>query len=87
MLREAPGVRLGMGVEYWYAFSFFLPADFPIVETRLVMASWKQSFNDPAKNRSLIVSLRHMGGRWLITRALWALKTMKTKYTSIREHT
>lgn len=61
-LREAPDVRLRMGMESWYAFSFFLPSDFPIVETRLVIASWKQSFKKPSKDRSPIVSLRYMGG-------------------------
>lgn len=66
MLREAPGVRLSMGMESWYAFSFLLPADFPIVETRLVLASWKQSFKNPAKDRSPIVSLRYMGGRLIV---------------------
>ena len=66
-LREAPGVRLPMGVDAWYAFSFYLPADFPIVETRLVLASWKQSFKDPSKDRSPMVALRYMGGRLMVT--------------------
>jgi len=61
-LREAPDVRLRMGVESWYAFSFLLPADFPIVETRLVIARWKQSFNEPSKDRSPMVSLRYIEG-------------------------
>lgn len=65
-LREAPEVRLSMGVESWYAFSFLLPADFPIVDTRLVIARWKQSFKDPSKDRSPMVSLRYMGGRLII---------------------
>ncbi|UCG13344.1 MAG: polysaccharide lyase [Deltaproteobacteria bacterium] len=62
-LREAPHVRLRMGGESWYAFSFLLPSDFPIVETRLVIARWKQSFNEATKDRSPIVSLRYMGGK------------------------
>ena len=62
-IREAPHVRLPMGVESWYAFSFFLPSDFPIVNTRLVMARWKQSFLEPEKDRSPMVSLRYMGGK------------------------
>lgn len=62
-LREAPDVRLSMGVESWYAISFFLPADFPLVDTRLVIASWKQSFNESWKDRSPMVSLRYMEGK------------------------
>ena len=61
-IREAPMVRLSMGVESWYAFSFFLPADFSIVDTRLVIAWWKQSFEEPWKDRSPIISLRYIGG-------------------------
>ena len=62
-LREAPDVRLKMGTESWYAFSFLLPSEFPIVDTRLVIARWKQSFNEPAKDRSPRISLRYMGGK------------------------
>ena len=62
-IREAPDVRLSMGMESWYAFSFLLPSDFPIVKTRLVIARWKQSFNDPSKDRSPMVSLRYINGK------------------------
>jgi len=62
-VREASHVRLRMGVESWYAFSFFLPADFPIVDNRLVIASWKQSFKEPWKDRSPMVSLRYIDGQ------------------------
>ncbi len=62
-LREAPDVRLKMGMESWYAFSFLLPSDFPIVKTRLVIARWKQSFKDPSKDRSPMVSLRYIDGK------------------------
>ncbi len=65
-LREAPDVRLRMGTESWYAFSFFLPAEFPIVNTRLVIASWKQSFHETWKDRSPMVSLRYMEGKLII---------------------
>ena len=65
-LREAPGVRLTMGMESWYAFSFFMPLDFPIVENRLVIVQWKQSFLESYKDRSPIVSLRYMGGKMRI---------------------
>ena len=65
-IRESPEVRLNMGTESWYAFSFFLPADFPFVDTRLVIASWKQSFKETWKDRSPMVSLRYMNGRMRI---------------------
>jgi hypothetical protein len=42
---------------------FLLPPDFPIVETRLVIARWKQSFKEPSKDRSPMVSLRYMDGK------------------------
>jgi hypothetical protein len=32
-----------LGRDVWYGFSFLLPAGFPIVDNRLVLASWKQS--------------------------------------------
>jgi hypothetical protein len=32
-----------LGREVWYGFSFLLPSGFPVVDNRLVLASWKQS--------------------------------------------
>ena len=32
-----------LGRDVWYGFSFLLPTDFPIVDDRLVITSWKQS--------------------------------------------
>ena len=61
-IREAPQVRLNMDNEAWYAFSFFMPAEFPNVNKRLVIAWWKQSFKEPWKDRSAIVSLRYIDG-------------------------
>lgn len=62
-LSEAPDARLLMGTDVWYAFSFFLPADFPIVDTRLVIAQWKQACLDCTKKRSPMVSLRYYAGK------------------------
>ena len=59
-LMEASAVRLKMGVEAWYAFSFLLPSDFPIVKTRLVIAQWKQACLDCSLKRSPMVSLRYI---------------------------
>lgn len=55
-LREAPHIRLKMGVESWYSFSFYIPSDFPIVNTRLVLARWKQSFT---KKKRIVILLLH----------------------------
>ena len=48
------------------AFSFFLPADFPVVETRLVIARWKQSFSESSKDRSPMIALRYIGGHLIV---------------------
>jgi hypothetical protein len=32
-----------LGRDVWYGFSFLIPRDFPIIDNRLVLASWKQS--------------------------------------------
>jgi Polysaccharide lyase len=32
-----------IGRDVWYGFSFLLPSGFPVVDNRLVLASWKQS--------------------------------------------
>jgi hypothetical protein len=49
--------------EVWCGFSFFVPADFPIVEARLVLAQWKQS----GLEGSPIVAQRFQGGRHYVT--------------------
>lgn len=41
-LSERYSLRSKEGVMYEYGFSFFLPEDFPIVPTRLILAQWKQ---------------------------------------------
>ena len=61
-LTEETAVRLCMGMEVWYAFSFLLPSDFPIVDTRLVLAQWLQECKDCTKKHSPMVSLRYYGG-------------------------
>jgi hypothetical protein len=54
---------------YRYSFSLYLPADFPIVPTRLVLAQWKQLCawvrchpDNP------VVAIRYQGGELFITR-------------------
>lgn len=54
-----------------YAFSEFLPANFPIVPTRLVLAQWKQLCIHPAcDDESPVVAIRYVSGVLRITQDL-----------------
>ncbi len=55
------------GETHAYAFSMFIPADFPIVDVRLVTSQWKQTCNDCAQSRSPIVARRYRKGELRIT--------------------
>ena len=53
---------------YNYSFSIYLPHDFPIVNTRLVLAQWKQhDEGDKAIINNPILALRYVGGKLYIT--------------------
>lgn len=54
---------------YEYSFSMFIPPDFSIVPTRLVIAQWKQdcSGHAPCSDDSPVVALRYVAGVLLIT--------------------
>jgi hypothetical protein len=54
---------------YEFSFSQFLPPDFPIVATRLVLAQWKQYCNGaaPCGDDSPVVALRYVSGLLRIT--------------------
>jgi Polysaccharide lyase len=54
---------------YEFSFSQFLPLDFPIVPTRLVLAQWKQYCNGaaPCGDDSPVVALRYVSGVLSIT--------------------
>jgi hypothetical protein len=45
-LREPKNLMAIEGHNYSYSFSLYLPTDFPIVPTRLVIAQWKQNCQD-----------------------------------------
>jgi hypothetical protein len=66
-LQEADRLRARFGETHEYAFSMHVPADFPIVDTRLVTAQWKQPCDDCSKNRSPIVAQRYRRGVLLVT--------------------
>jgi hypothetical protein len=57
------------GKTYQYEFSLYLPADFPIVPTRLVIAQWKQycGGNAGCGNDSPVLALRFQSGKFFIT--------------------
>jgi hypothetical protein len=60
------------GVLYEYTFSIFVPTDFPIVPTRLVIAQWKQYCPGaaPCSEDSPVLAIRYIGGQLRITQAL-----------------
>ena len=61
-IREARGLEARFGETYEYQFSMYVPADFPIVDTRLVTSQWKQDCDVCAKNRSPVVAQRYRRG-------------------------
>jgi hypothetical protein len=67
-LREPKGLMAFENKNYSYSFSIFLPSDFPIVTTRLVIAQWKQNCQsgncDP---NNPIIALRYSSGEFQIT--------------------
>lgn len=56
----------------------FLPADFPIVPTRLVIAQWKQFChgNGPCSDDSPVLAVRYMSGVLRITQDLSGKQTV-----------
>jgi hypothetical protein len=53
---------------YSYSFSMFLPEEFPIVQTRLVIAQWKQYCGNEEKcgGNSPVIAVRYIGGEMII---------------------
>jgi hypothetical protein len=66
-LREAKALWARFGETHEYRFSMYVPADFPIVDRRLVTAQWKQRCDDCAKGRSPIVAQRFRRGVLFVT--------------------
>jgi hypothetical protein len=63
---------------YEYSFSMFLPPDFPIVPTRLVIAQWKQCCpdNHPCSDDSPVLAMRYSNGVLRITQDLRGQRTI-----------
>jgi len=59
------------GSKYEYEFSLFLPINFPIVNTRLVLAQWKQYCQGgekaPCADDSPVLAVRYVSGELYIT--------------------
>ena len=82
-LLEARTLTSKENVTYEYSFSMFLPPDFPIVPTRLVIAQWKQDCHGVANcsDDSPVLAVRYISGALKITQnigkkqtTLWELK-------------
>ncbi len=68
-LRETSKLISKEGQTYEYSFSMFIPPDFPIVPTRLVIAQWKQDCDGhaPCSDDSPVVAIRYASGVLQIT--------------------
>lgn len=68
-LREARELTSKEDTTYEYSFSLFLPADFPIVPTRLVIAQWKQycPSGAPCEGDSPVAAIRYSSGVLSVT--------------------
>jgi Polysaccharide lyase len=65
-LQEATPARFGETHEY--RFSMYAPIDFPIIDTRLVTAQWRQRCaGDCSRSRSPIVAQRYRRGTLFVT--------------------
>ena len=69
-LLEARNLTSKEDLTYEYSWSMYVPADFPIVPVRLVVAQWKQYCNDdskPCSDDSPVLAVRYIGGILRIT--------------------
>jgi len=68
-LRETSKLISKENQAYEYSFSMFVPLDFPIVPTHLVIAQWKQDCDGhaPCSDDSPVVALRYTSGVLQIT--------------------
>ncbi len=67
-LREARKLVSKEGRNYEYSFSMFIPTNFPIVPTRLVIAQWKQYCpGGNCSDDSPVVAIRYVSGVLKIT--------------------
>jgi hypothetical protein len=62
---EADAIRLGLGTEVWYRFSFLVDPGVPVDAGRLVIGQWKQS--NSATGTSPVIAQRFNGRAFTIT--------------------
>jgi hypothetical protein len=68
-LMEAWWLFAHMHRTYRYSFSLYLPADFPIVPTRLVLAQWKQLCEwNRCRPQNPVLAIRYQNGELSVTR-------------------
>jgi Polysaccharide lyase len=71
-LLEASRLTSRENIAYEYSWSMYLPADFPIVPVRLVVAQWKQycgSDTAPCSDDSPVLAVRYIDGVLRITQS------------------
>jgi len=66
-LREPKKIMSDEHRDYSYSFSIFLPSDFPVVPTRLVIAQWKQNCSGNCDPDNPVLALRYQSGEFLVT--------------------
>jgi hypothetical protein len=67
-LKESKKLISSENSNYSYSFSIFLPPDFPIVSTRLVIAQWKQDCKSGNCNpNNPVIALRYQSGQFFVT--------------------
>ena len=66
-LREKNELMINENERCVYSFSLFIPEDFPIVETRLVIAQWKQNCSGNCDPDNPVIAVRFESGRLFIT--------------------
>jgi hypothetical protein len=67
-MEEAKRLEAVVGATYEYAFSLYLPKDFPVVATRLVIAQWKQRCAaETCTPDNPTIAVRYSSGELLVT--------------------
>jgi|WetSurMetagenome_2_1015567.scaffolds.fasta_scaffold00003_255 hypothetical protein len=71
-LTEAERLISQQGKTYVHCFSMFIPKDFPIVDTRLVIAQWKQECpgGNICDDNSPVLAIRYISGALFITQTI-----------------
>lgn len=80
-ISENPNIRLSVGVEVWYCFSFLFPKDFPTLDNRTVFAQWKQHSDNDCMS---FLHLKYIGGR-LVCKIVDATANKGLKFSKGRE--